>query len=1204
MRERINRLARGIIDSGIPELVLAPDHVEAAVPAGEVIRGEIVVSSANNLHIKGLVYSSHERVRIVNNAFGGLRNRIIYEVNSRYTEHGDIIKGSFYLVTNAGEREIPYSLRVQAGNGGDVFDSLATPRDFGQLAKRDLEAALRIFEYQDFTEAPFMQDARIRTIYEGLKGRAGRRNLLEEFLVALHVKEPVRLTMDTKKRIYENPLEPVGDFIDMAAGNWGYVSADIETDAPFIELVNTRITDQDFAGGRCRVHYRIIPSLLHRGRNFGRITVRSLRETFVTEIEAMGDTTVDITGRCPDGEGKMDRESLFRYLSLRLNYETGIYEPALMINQMTKEAERLRADYPDDERTRLLQAELLILNQKPDNAWMVLEETRDSILRNREKHVDLYCVYQYLRLQLKPSADQKESLIRYMKKLLWEDGLVQPYLFLLLVKMDETMAQNPLKLYETMASLFMNGSNSPFLYVAACRLLETYPDLLIRLGDFEIQLLYLGIQKNMISERLALKAAGLALGIKHYRKLVERLLVKLYETYPDVHILESLCSLLIRGERKTGDAFAWYEKALEQGVNLTRLYEYFLYSLPGDYSHLLPKEVLLYFSYDKDLDSHSRSVLYRNILLYMNPASELYQTYTRHMEQFAMEQLFRSKINSRMAVIYEHMIYKDMIDMRVARVLPGILRSCRVRCEDPRMKYVIVRYEELEEEEAYLLEDQAAYVPIFSDRNVLLFQDSYGNRYLDVKHWKVPVMDKPELLDQCYQIYPDHPMLKLRECRNVLSQGITADSQAELLEEVMTAMRLSPVFEASILQAVTDYYCRKVSEEKDGTGSFNCSYLLSLDKKRLCVKQRQQICETLISQNYMREAYDMIREYGSQYISPRRLMKLCARTILLRLFDQDDLLLNMAYQVFRAEVYDSVIMDYLCEHFNGTGSQMYEVLIQGVREHVETYDLEERLLCQMLFTGCCDQMDSVFELYMKRKHTREIIVKAYFTQKSVQYFLEGQEMGERVFEYLKQAVTGSMEKDRMPTIYLLALTRYFSTVESLDEEDVKLLKSMTDLLLEEGLVFPYTRELSRHIPIPEDIMDKAMVEYRGRKDGHPELQVRILPEEEDWHSEDLRRVYQGIYVKQKVLFEGETMEYRIYDYIDRNGKEHPDKSRVLAAEGRVECDHKLEGKENSRFACLNEMGIALNEKDSARLAQAMEDYLKKSAALSRLFPIN
>ena len=656
-----------------------------------------------------------------------------------------------------------------------------------------------------------------------------------------------------------------------------------------------------------------------------------------------------------------------------------------------------------------------------------------------------------------------------------------------------------------------------------------------------------------------------------------------------------MCSLLIKGDCKEKDAFVWYEKALEQGINLTRLYEYFLYSLPDDYGHLLPKEVLLYFSYDKDLDRHSRQVLYRNILEYMNPSAELYQNYTRHMEQFAMEQLFQSRINRSLAVIYEHMIYKDMIDSRVARVLPGILKSCRIRCGDSRMKYVIVRYEELEDEEAFLLEDQSAYVPLFSERSVLLFQDAYGNRYLDVKHWKVSVMDRPELLAQCYEVYPDHPMLKLSECRDIVNRGVETDEEAALLEEIVTQMHLSPAFEGRLMQAVTDYYCQKASEDKDGDGVFNCAYLVQIDKKPMAVRQRQQICETLISQNYMREAYNMIRDYGSQYISTPRLMKLCTKTILMNLFDQDDLLLGLSHQVFCQGCYDSVILDYLCEHFNGTVSQMYEVLIQGVREHVETYDLEERLLGQMLFTGCCDQMDSVFELYMKRKTTKEMVVKAYFTQKSVQYFLEEKDMDQRVFEYLKQAVGNTFDKDRMPTIYLLALTRYFSTLDKVEAGDAELLKTMTSLLLEEGLVFPYTRELSKHIPVPEDIMDKAMVEYRGRKDAPPELQVRILPEETGYHSEDIRRVYQGIFVKQKVLFEGETMEYRIYDYLDGH--------RRLAAEGQVECDHKLEGKENSRFACLNEMGAAIKDRDDSRLLNAMEDYLKKSAALGRLFPM-
>ena len=231
MRERINRLARGIIDNGSPELVLAPERVEASVPAGEVIRGEILVSSGNNLHIKGLVYSSHERVRVVNSAFGGLRNRIIYEVNVGFSEHGDEIKGSFYLVTNGGEREIPYSLRIQAGSAGETLDALAAPDDFGKLAKRDLDRALQLFEYQDFVEAPFMQDARCRTLYDGLKGRPGRRNLLEEFLVALGVKEPVELSVDTEGRVYENPLDQrLGLCVGRFGGGRALYPAGDETD--------------------------------------------------------------------------------------------------------------------------------------------------------------------------------------------------------------------------------------------------------------------------------------------------------------------------------------------------------------------------------------------------------------------------------------------------------------------------------------------------------------------------------------------------------------------------------------------------------------------------------------------------------------------------------------------------------------------------------------------------------------------------------------------------------------------------------------------------------------------------------------------------------------------------------------------------------------------------------------------------------------
>ncbi len=1191
MRERINRLARGMIDNGIPELKLKPERIEAQVEAGETVRGEFTVNSANNLHIKGLAYSSSERVRVINSAFGGLRNRIAYEIDGRYLEAGDEIKGSFYLITNGGEREIPYSLQLQEETESAGLEKLRTPRDFAKLARKNLDAALRMFEYQDFVQAPFMADAGIRAIYEGLRGRGGRRSLLEEFLVALHVKEAVTLRMDQPAfRIYRNVEEPREDSLELTAIGWGYLSAAIQTDASFVQLETVQVTDRDFVSGRCRIAFSIRPEKLHGGKNYGRIRVLGQHQEFTVEVEAWRPASV----REGAGAGeRLTRKALFPYLSLRLDYETGMYEPAMVLNQMNQEMDRLRGQYPHSDLARLLQAELLLLAERKEQAALLLDEARDGILAERETQLDLYCGYQYLRFLAGKDERQREALIRYLKKLLWEEGRLRPSLFLLLLRLDGTLAQNPLELYRTFERLYRSGGCSPFLYIEACRLIQAHPELLTKLGEFELQYLRLGLRKGLVSRETALQAAKLILNVRYYRRMTERLALSLYEAYPETALLEAVCSILIRGEKRNGEAFLWYERALNQKVNLTRLYEYFLYALPQNYGHLLPKEILLYFSYEKGMDYASRCTLYRNILLYMNPSLELYQTYTRSMEQFAMEQLFQGKISESLAVIYEHMIYPDIIDSRIAHTLPGILKSWRVTCEDPRMRSVVVRYEELEEEHSYPLTNGSAYVPIYTKHAVLLFQDAYGSRCLNVKHRKMPVLNKPELLKRCYEVYPDHPMLRLEAGSQILEAGVENGEQAQLLEELMAQLRLSPVFAQRILQAVTDYYCRRAGEEDHGVTG--CGYLIQMDKASLGPKQRQRVCETLIRQNYLKEAYAMMKEYGSRDISSASLLKLCTRMILQQLFDQDELLLQLAWRMFQESMYDSVLLDYLCEHFNGTVEQMYRVLIAGVKEHVETYDLEERLLCQMLFTGSCGQMDSVFDLYMKRKKTRESVVKAYFTEKSVQYFLEEQEVDDRVFAYLKQAVSGVLDKEKAPTIYLLALTKYFSQRECLTQGDRELCRAMTGILLEAGLVFPYTRQLSRHIRIPEEILDKAMIEYRGSRETAPLLELRVLPDEQEFHVEELRRVYQGIYVKEKVLFDGEVMEYRIYE----NG----DRSAGPSAQGQAVCDNKLEGRESSRFACLNRMGAALAEKDEKALEEAMEDYRKRSAALSRLFPI-
>lgn len=1186
MRERINRLAKGIVDLEVPELRISPEQIEERVNADEVTKKEISIADVDGLHIKGLVYSSNIRVKVKNNAFGGSRNHIGYDVDSNHLTQGDTICGAFYFVTGGGERKVPYEFHVDLGVSGRTLEGLKTPEDFGEIAKKDLDTALRLFEYQDFVEAPFMQDMHIRTLYDGLKGHAGRPNLLEEFLVALKLKEPVELDFDMEQRVYEGLVQPLDGELEIKSSTWGYVRFDVTADGEFLELPKKTFTSADFKDGVCRVAYTVNPARLHRGKNLGSLTVSTVRSSDRVRIEVQGQEE-------EDGARFSGRQGEFaRYLGLRLEYETGMYEDRLLQNQMRQELERIRQLYGELLLNQLLQAELCLMEGQKERASSILDGCRIEVSDRRADSQELYCFFQYLMFQLQKKDGQRETLVRLIKKYLSEGG--HYYLFFLWMKLEPSMADNPAELLERLKELFAKGCHSPFLYAQAFRLYVREPLLIKRVEGFELQVLLFAARRDLVERELALKVAELAGVAKHYHKLYYRLLVMLHTAFPSKELLGAVCCMLIKGDCRESVYFHWYQEALEAGISLTRLYEYFLYSLPRDYPYLLPKEVLMYFSYEKDMDDYSRSVLYMNILRYMKPEAALYKQYERDIERFTMEQLLQSRINRRLVVLYQHMIYREMIDEKVAKVLPAVLKSFRVRLKNPNMKYVVVCYEELKGEDAFPIRDGVAYVPLFLEHTVLLFQDGYGNRYANIPYRKLPAMEKTdvrELEEQCYDIYPGHPMLRLQECGEIVEAGIRDEADVMTLQRARTDLELHPLYQRKILSRVIEYYQERLDADEENVGG-EADFLMGLDMKRLTRKERSGVCETLINRGYIREAFDIIRQYGCEGIRSSRLLKLCTKMILQNLFDEDEILLNLACRLFSEGKYDGVLLDYLCEHFNGSTRQMFKVLNQGIREHVDTYDMPERLLAQMIFTGETGRMDQVFDWYASGKKTSDNIVKAYFTLKSVDYFLKEKPTGDRVFAWLEGALHSTQDKGRVPTIYLLALTRYYAELPSLDEERVALCREMVELLLAEGRVFPYFKKLGRAIPLPDSIMDKVTVEYKGSKDASPRLMVRVLPEEEEYHDEAMRRVYPGIFIRQKVLFDGEIMEYQIYE--SRGEKQ------VLVKEGSIASEPDESRGENSRFAALNEMGLCLSLKEGT-IRDKMKKYVTDSAVMEELF---
>lgn len=80
----------------------------------------------------------------------------------------------------------------------------------------------------------------------------------------------------------------------------------------------------------------------------------------------------------------------------------------------------------------------------------------------------------------------------------------------------------------------------------------------------------------------------------------------------------------------------------------------------------------------------------------------------------------------------------------------------------------------------------------------------------------------------------------------------------------------------------------------------------------------------------------MVCRYGLEGLPVNLLLRLCGRMLLQNLFDRDDHLLYLTWYVFEHEKPDSVILDYLCEHFNGTVDQSTASCARDCRLRVET----------------------------------------------------------------------------------------------------------------------------------------------------------------------------------------------------------------------------------------------------------------------------
>lgn len=1188
MRERINRLAKGIPDTDVPRVSLNPVQIDAAVGPGEISRTDITVSSENGVYLKGLAYSDHSAVKVINSSFGGMKNRITLEADARYRESGEELGGTLSLVTNGGEFTVPFLFRVSSGPAGKTLGSIRTIEDFAIIAKEDREAALRLFAYKDFVTAPFMQDLRIRCLYDAFATRSNRENALEEFLIAAHAKKPAALAIERRGITYTAVKGMPAGIVPMSVTVPGWFEFSVRTEGNFIRIEKRSVTADDFKDGHFDFPFTVDPGKLHAGDNLGSIQ-------FVSDLNTY---SVPVTVQGKDGkenrEGKEEKEErrsralsayherkrhFAAYADCRIRYACGGPGSEELPAKMRAELDAVGSGEQADHYLILLKAEAELLQGQTDRCRDLLQLVRPAVLAERQKKPLDYLISEYLNGMLPGGEPKRENVIRMLRKYMTEQHIHE--LFPLIVALDGSLRDNPAALAELIILEFASGNRSPYLYAEYVKLLSAHPELLHDLGSLELHALWFGARRDMIGADTANVIAHHAGTIRTMNRLYYPLLKCLYDRNPSRELLTSVCIVLIREDAHAPEMHRWFEQGLLQNVRLTGLYEYFLYTLPPSYDKCLPREVLAYFVYDNMLDDGSKSRLYANIVRYLKPESKLWEEYGPQVAAFTEKEALAGKIDGNLSELYRFLIRSGKIDEKLARAMIPILHSREITTAAQGIRSVAVFYPELKEPTVCSLDHGKACVPVFTERAVLLFQNAYGNRYYSIPYEARQICEAPELLQKCENSCPDHPAVRLRRLRETLAKEKRSAEETAFLERAEKELPLAELYRREILAAV-------VADSLE-----NPDFLLRADRNRLTGRERREVCTALIRTDHCREAYEIMKSYGCTELEPQDLKVLCSKMILDRLFTEDRLLLWLADRTLTENGGESVILDYLCEHYNGTSDEMFRILTFAIGAHAETYDMEERLLAQMLFTGSDRNMDQVFRWYVNRKTPGESIVRAYLTLKCENYFLKDGETDASVFERLEKLYDGLTEKENFPVLYRLALTRYYASLPELSADRRKYASDLVAMLLGDRLVFPYYRSLSRFAAVPGDVLDRTMVEYRASADARAEIRVRILPGETAFRPGEMKRMYAGIFVCSEVLFSGETLEYEIYE----TGGPAP----VLKDKGSIRKAETGGPTGGSRFDRLNDLTVKADRKDEQGVREGMLAFAVQEGMISELF---
>lgn len=990
---------------------------------------------------------------------------------------------------------------------------------------------------------------------------------------------PMHLKVKRRAIQFDHCVAPVDEKIVISSDRVGDCEISIDSDAAFAIPEKTKITAGDFQGKKCSIPLKIDPEKMAVGKNFARIQIHSISQTLEVTVTAVkpGSSHEQVL------KNKRRQRSLHQMIKRHMDFSM----ERLPLEDYVLEMKRLLKNggfKGDSLQTRLYRLHLAVLDGNTSQVNRELESMESQIeVLHREEPV-IYAAYYYLKGIWSDDDSVVEDCTHRIKESYEKQGKHWQAMWFLLY-LDPKMHSSQNKLTAILEQLEA-GCSSPVLYLEACQILNESPQYLTKLKPQVGEILHWGCKKQYLTRELALRYVYLIRKIKNYSARVLQDLILLYDSFPEDEVLTEICKMLMKGQRTSQDAFTWYAKGIERNLKITELYEYYMYSLDEEQEISLNSSILLYFLYDNHLTVEKKAMLYAYIVRMKEKNSDMYESYQDTIFDFTMHQLENGRISPNLAVLYTEFIDADHMDEQIAKALSNVMFRHQITCHNKDVIGVCVKHPELAEEEFVPLQQGQAAVNVVTSQAQIYMVDAKKRKYKDsITYQDDKLLELDDLVENCLEYQKSDIRFLIYQYDQLDKQQPMDKSTEQLYLEIAKLSDISDTYRREVLSHLLQH-CQ------DNDSNVLDELMEDMDWKMLYPEDRLDFIRYCASQGCYAKAREGIQRYGFQKIDARILLSVYEEIFQEESVAEDTDLIKLAWYMFWEGVYNDDTLRYLCSYYTGTVEAMVQIWAESQRADFETLPFQERLLAQAVFSG--EMAPEVFDIfyYYQDQGSNKRLLLAFKKWMAYEYLLKNRTLPVEMFGYYFRDV---QIQENLPC--LIAVLKYFSTCNKLSEEEVNFADYHLVKLYDQKIIFPFYQDFYGKFPLPTHIMDERYISYIADPAYEVTMHYRVLASDGmagKFRVEKMRDVFEGIRVKEFVLFQDEILEYYVTEH--RPGEEVKSPVQQVTM---VESMDKA--RSSSRYHTLNLMMIAQEMQDDITLIDLMEEYAKDREMAKEVF---